>query len=1552
MTSNINSVKEKPNIASVEEKKKETPQVDLKEKKVQDTAKKALRSEKKDLRPAKTPLNVPSSSPVSKDKNLLDPQLYGNKASNLSRLQSTCKSLKKESGIDVSIPAFQALSHEQIFDTLLNVYPSFQRDWKKFIDLQKEAQEEGGLTSKSKKQLQHISETIEKAFDQNASSITNGLAKEMKSFLKKQQGLLMVRSSGREDSDELSLAGGNESVAGVQPEINSILKAIGTVVASYFSVQSFSQRALANQDLLAEPFMPVLLQTMVGEKSYSQPKAEELFCCGVGYTKELGGETPHLTVIEASYGHNTGVVESTQASDTYYIYPDGTNHEIIPHKPSRLVASGTNNGKTVFIKKDNPPDAATKAVLNQKLQSKLQKICQKIQDVYGKPMDIEWLYDPNLHQFYIVQARPLVKKQGDSTPQATTTNLDYLKKHATIYPGQMIVHKNGETIVISKPAEVIYKKNLNSALNEYLLIEEQSKNHLVLNPTHVVVVQQMGNALSHPACVFRESEIPVICCPDYDPSTISNDQIVLIDTQRGLIACLPKTALLNSSTNLHEELQKNGIIKQGWYKHPIPAIESLKQMDISKKYLKDLYKSLGLDKHKTTSKPLEKYSLAEMMEALTSKDLEVGDQAIKDLIVLLYSVVKQLDRSQGSFKTEALLSRAKNILLNAMFIAKDYLNRTDAMQRLHATKRLEALIYQPASTDPLHTDSIQAIFQEVKLARELNKPDQNLSRSEQNNLVTLEKYYLSLLSKGASSKKNSLLTNLSLPMKEDELLTCLMLYASTKKTVIAEHTRSQWEQFTQKIASTHSRIANRLLIDAIQEMEKTGILSEWLNDAFIRYAEKEKDPILLLKLVIADTRKIKKFYEENKLLLQDLDYWTNNTHLFEDPNLFNDLWPKFKIDIVDKVQQISQRLQFKDALEKSLTLKHVLKAVDIIDQSIKYLRGSPKGNVKTKVERFHVMLQPYATLMSTWYNMIPQATYDAWYKNIATSSHLDLMKYKEDKLHLLMQGFSNIEDFTKKQLLPHPEFNVQAHCVSSAVDVSLSNKEFTLEEYFQIFHQNLLACIACHQQTLTSAQLPQELSHVIEQIEGIDKEITYANEQLTIKPSKIGQAINYPLIVTTYNLPIKYHSALITITHNISNNQTEIQFNMFGHNMGNRMNALNEAVIVNSMIQKLNFNKAPDYDSQTQTLNFSWKFPKEGVTKDQLKGMKEVLTIAIEDSLKGNFGTITSPTLKVMEEKQPDVWQYIATHPDVLLPLLNQADYLPKAFEIILHIINTNQYDSLPLLNFLGLQVPETNSNDFNQLLVTSFIQNFLDKKIDGEVFFKEFEFNRMINYSDVKPKSLAKRLLFEMLNSNNQEFNKRFWSHVLMHKECLLAPIDTSFKESELYLYFCKKLIDHLKSNQKFEELISCAQFMIDQKQYQPLYAFYDVFKETEENNSSFIKQLLRLAKKYGSIGTPTNQKKFLEAKKITSTDPLEYGMNMIIRMNDNYTHATFAGLITDKKGNTMIKVRCGGEDGIDGIILPPEDVRLFISDPKVTQSIPPELEKTSAKVEQVRKK
>ena len=73
---------------------------------------------------------------------------------------------------------------------------------------------------------------------------------------------LMVRSSGKEDTKELANAGGNVSVANVEPSIVPFLTALKAVVISYFGEKSLKQRLLAGDASLFDkvPFTPVVVQ--------------------------------------------------------------------------------------------------------------------------------------------------------------------------------------------------------------------------------------------------------------------------------------------------------------------------------------------------------------------------------------------------------------------------------------------------------------------------------------------------------------------------------------------------------------------------------------------------------------------------------------------------------------------------------------------------------------------------------------------------------------------------------------------------------------------------------------------------------------------------------------------------------------------------------------------------------------------------------------------------------------------------------------------------------------------------------------------------------------------------------------------------------------------------------------------------------------------------------------------------------------------------------------------------------------------------------------------
>jgi hypothetical protein len=149
----------------------------------------------------------------------------------------------------------------------------------------------------------------------------------------------MVRSTGKEDTTNLQ-CWSNESIANVSPTAEALIQAIGigeddrlAVVPSYFGSKSLTQRLGAGDESIIEaPFTPVLIQRMIGEKEgHALPR------CGVMFTEEAEGalskqrlrdenykiKTTGVTIIQAAFGHNEGVVNSIVTVDTYYADDSG-----------------------------------------------------------------------------------------------------------------------------------------------------------------------------------------------------------------------------------------------------------------------------------------------------------------------------------------------------------------------------------------------------------------------------------------------------------------------------------------------------------------------------------------------------------------------------------------------------------------------------------------------------------------------------------------------------------------------------------------------------------------------------------------------------------------------------------------------------------------------------------------------------------------------------------------------------------------------------------------------------------------------------------------------------------------------------------------------------------------------------------------------------------------------------------------------------------------------------------------------------------------------------
>ena len=200
-----------------------------------------------------------------------------------------------------------------------------------------------------------------------------------------------VRSSvADEDSNDNSFAGQMNTYLHVP--YKNILTAIKDVWASAFSGNVLLYRYKKNLSLF-EISAAVIIQRMVS--SYSS---------GILFTKDPENNKNEF-VISAGFGLGDGIVQGLIKTDTYKANKTTkVIKKIISEKDLRTI-SDDEKGTDL---KDLPQDMKLRHVLNDKQIHNLLKEAEKIENIYERPMDIEWAFDEN-ETLYILQARPIVK---------------------------------------------------------------------------------------------------------------------------------------------------------------------------------------------------------------------------------------------------------------------------------------------------------------------------------------------------------------------------------------------------------------------------------------------------------------------------------------------------------------------------------------------------------------------------------------------------------------------------------------------------------------------------------------------------------------------------------------------------------------------------------------------------------------------------------------------------------------------------------------------------------------------------------------------------------------------------------------------------------------------------------------------------------------------------------------------------------------------------------------------------------------------------------------
>src|SRR5918912_815186 len=244
-----------------------------------------------------------------------------------------------------------------------------------------------------------------------------------------------VRSSATaEDLPDASFAGQQETFLNVRG-IDAVLQAIREVYASLYNDRAIAYRVHHGFEHEAVA-LSAGIQRMV---------RSDVGASGVMFTMDTESGFSDAVFITSSYGLGEGVVQGAVNPDEFYVYKPALRagrpavlKRGVGEKATKMVyTENTEVGRTTEFVDVDPADRRLLSLTDDEV-SELARQALKIEEHYGRPMDIEWGKDGRTGQLAILQARPetVQSRSGNVTERYTLTGTDVVVEGRAI--GQKI----------------------------------------------------------------------------------------------------------------------------------------------------------------------------------------------------------------------------------------------------------------------------------------------------------------------------------------------------------------------------------------------------------------------------------------------------------------------------------------------------------------------------------------------------------------------------------------------------------------------------------------------------------------------------------------------------------------------------------------------------------------------------------------------------------------------------------------------------------------------------------------------------------------------------------------------------------------------------------------------------------------------------------------------------------------------------------------------------------------------------------------------------------
>lgn len=1085
---------------------------------------------------------------------------YGYKSANLLMLE------KKTADINlalktatVKVPPFLPVSDFELSSYLFRAVPQIPALWSQFLNsfdndqkaqfMQRNPQNTGIPPLKISPQGQAILAEIQRLV---VSHFTNHCYSTLQIedwLMTEKPELVIVRSTGREDSENNSNAGGNASIPFVAPDSESISEAIGEVLSSYFGEKSIGQRLLSGDQTLfteAKPFLPVLLQKMILESGNPEEprQAADIPRSGVLFTSQKD-KARGVTFIQAGLGNNEGVVSSQVAVDSYYVDAKGHVHSIVRDKKTRFVSVRTTDGKEIAAQIENQDQTLNRGqAVPVKVVRDLKRVADAVSLHYSqasgdtKALDMEYTVKMNRSPkekpvIYLLQARPLIESDAAAAP--TYLDLEKLEKIQGVQKANatVLVDIHNHVREIKDPGEVIFADTLPRALETYMQAE---------NPQQIkaVFVRKSAPSTSHEAVMLRPKGIAVIYVEDKEAYQLVKKMAgqaaahapMLIDTQRALVAGPVEQSRLAS-------LEVSGQVSYPAPREvsipiaPIFQRAQLAKSDTELKQIIEVNRTLDAALYERVKRQLlgknavpaayMSMSIQQLLDIVAAKEENEAKPALAALLTKLHSRLKKNLREVEEFRApyniplynvyRYALTLADQEILPALKDAKG-----QSLERLYPLKFLEAAIFQLPD---------RAVVLGSSYARALG-----VDRSQREDIQSAQKAGITI------SKKSD--------------AEVLKLYHYGVEGSLNEKTAAAWKRFVKSAQQDLSAQEIARMNEMLGKLQDFQLLHLWLSLNFMPDAEKDAAKTTLSKLdaLLAANQSTLDWVKNNRVALPkeaQLAKWQDPAYVKKElPRLKALYTGQFGMG-VKPADPFDKRMLAASPFARLALLQFFNDAITTYDTVIKQISGSAEYPEDRRMQAadFAGALEGYYEMMQCSFNMLTAVEKKKFMQTRMRDSEMKFESYAKGlrlgrayrygfRANYQSAGFEPLaaaakadqakEGFIpKEQFKARPEFNVSAVKIGSGADMNFSVIwPTTLEEYFTTFHQNM---DAVRKHLLSAAGVG--VGMVSEQVQDVCQII---ENRFSVPVSGISEN-DEGKVEVDYQIPVRQHAGSIKITY-------------------------------------------------------------------------------------------------------------------------------------------------------------------------------------------------------------------------------------------------------------------------------------------------------------------------------------------------------------------------------------------------------------------------------------